>query len=106
MQLGRDLYEVQRKSLDAVFRRERDQEARDRLLEADEEEEEDDDDAVEQALAVWRAERESELRADAVARWRAIRAEDAPQMARLRAQLEAIEGRHCTAASSLAQRCQ
>ena len=90
-QLGRDLYEVQRKSLDAVFRRERDQEARDRLLEAEEEEEVEDDDAEEQALAAWRAERESELRADAVARWRAIRAEDAPQMARLRAQLEAIE---------------
>tara|TARA_Y100000389_G_scaffold131005_2_gene128449 strand:+ start:9248 stop:12046 length:2799 start_codon:yes stop_codon:yes gene_type:complete len=86
VQVGKDLYEVDRKALDAVFRRERAQEARDRLLSADEEEGDE-----EEALAAWRAEREAELRADAEARWSAVRVEDAPHTARLEAQLEAIE---------------
>ena len=32
MQLGKDMYEVDQKALDAAFRREREREARDRLL--------------------------------------------------------------------------
>ena len=87
VQVGKDLYEVDRKALDAVFRRERVQEARERLLAADE----DDAGKEEEALAVWRAEREAELRADAEDRWNFVRLEDAPYMAKLEAQLEALE---------------
>lgn len=91
VQVGKDLYEVDRKALDAVFRRERAQEARERLLSADEDDADEDDADEEEALAAWRAEREAELRADAEARWSAVRVEDAPHTARLKAQLEAIE---------------
>ena len=91
VQVGKDLYEVDRKALDAVFRREREQEARERLLAADEDDADDEEGDEEEALAAWRAEREVELRADAEARWNAVRVEDAPYMAKLEAQLEAIE---------------
>ena len=86
VQVGKDLYEVDRKALDAVFRRERQQAASERLLAADEDDADD-----EEALAAWRAEREAEMRADAEARWNIVRVEDAPYMAKLKAQLEAIE---------------
>jgi len=91
VQVGKDLYEVDKKALDAVFRREREQEARERLLAADEDDADDEEGDEEEALAAWRAEREAELRADAEARWNAVRVEDAPYMAKLEAQLEAIE---------------
>ena len=85
-QVGKDMYEVDRKALDAVFRREREQGTRERLLAAD-----DEDGDEEAALAAWRAEREADLRADAEARWKAVRDEDAPYMTKLEAQLAAIE---------------
>ena len=61
VQVGKDLYEVDRKALDAVFRREREQEARERLLAADEDDADDEEGDEEEALAAWRAEREAEL---------------------------------------------
>lgn len=96
MQLGKDMYEVDQKALDAAFRREREREARDRLLtnkeggEDGEDEEKEEKDA-EVALAAWRREREVEIRADAEARWRAMRIEDAQSVAKLKSQMEAIE---------------
>tara|TARA_B100001109_G_scaffold243222_1_gene228844 strand:+ start:13560 stop:15986 length:2427 start_codon:yes stop_codon:yes gene_type:complete len=91
IQMGKDLYEVDSKALDAAFRRERAQEARERLRTAggDAAEELEEDDTA--ALAAWREEREGEMRLEAEARWNDARVQDAPDKERLEAQLEAIE---------------
>ena len=91
-QLGRDLFTIDEKALVAAFKRERVQAQRDARLEAeaeeDEEQEEDDEDAL---LATWRAERETELRDEAQARWAQTRLDDAADLATLRDQLSALK---------------
>ena len=96
-QLGKDLYEIQKKSFDAVFRRERELEERERLLSAadgdaeDEEGGEVGEDEEETALAAWRTERETELKNDALERWAAARRDNVAQLNQLQAYLDAIE---------------
>ena len=96
IQLGKDLYEIQKTSFDAVFRREREQEERERLLSVADGDEEDeggviDENAEEKALDAWRAERETDLKNDALERWAAARRDNVAQLNQLQAYLDAIE---------------
>ena len=102
-QLGEDLYSVDAKALDALFKREQKQAARDAAADAaadegDEEEggEEDEEDEEEEeeegTLAEnWRKGRERELRDEAVARWASTRQTNARDLSTLRAQLAAVK---------------
>ena len=93
-QAGVDLFEIDSKALTTAFKRERQQERRDRAADGEAEggeEEEDEEDDEDAALASWRAARETELRDEAIARWAQTRREDAGDLATLANQLAALK---------------
>eukprot|EP00966_Prymnesium_polylepis_P284605 6575455-Prymnesium_polylepis.1 len=102
--MGKDLFTIDSKALEASYRRQRELERRDAAQarqdgDGDEEEgegegeEEEDEDA---ALAAWRQTTERELRRDAEARWAEVRRVNAPRLDRLRAQLAALKAIEAT----------
>lgn len=93
--LGEDLFTIDAKALTATFRRVFQQRQRDRAAEEEAEEEEgeeedEEEEDEEKALAAWKAERERELRDEAVARWAATQRTYAAELAALQAQLAVL----------------
>jgi hypothetical protein len=100
-QVGKDLFTIDSKALEASYRRQRELERRGAAQArqddgGDEEEGDGEDEDEDAALAAWRQTTEQELRRDAEARWVEVRRVNAPRLDRLRAQLVALKAIEAT----------